>query len=98
LQVASDFAKRNGLFQATVLENRELQDVGQSGRSTRHVELQLPPGLSYVAGDHLAVYGGNPPEVVEGAAQLLGVELDDVVEVALANAEKVTNIIPLNVS
>ncbi len=50
-----------------VLENRELQrrdGSRPSDRSTRHVVLQVPDGLSYREGDHLAVLPRNSPEVV----------------------------------
>jgi cytochrome P450 / NADPH-cytochrome P450 reductase len=46
-----------------VVENRELQKAAGSGRSTRHIEIELPNVLRYEAGDHLAVYGGNNSQV-----------------------------------
>ncbi|ANY65848.1 NADPH--cytochrome reductase [Paenibacillus sp. BIHB 4019] len=39
---------------ATVQNNRELQ-ASESGRSTRHIELLLPEGISYREGDHIGV-------------------------------------------
>jgi cytochrome P450/NADPH-cytochrome P450 reductase len=46
---------------ATVLVNRELNGDGTSApeRSTRHVEIALPPGLEYATGDHLGVLPRN---------------------------------------
>lgn len=82
-EVASKWALQNGLFLGKVLENRELQ-AGGGERSTHHVEIQLPAKMGYTAGDHLAVLGGNPPEVVEQAAAALGLGLDDVVRVSKA--------------
>ena len=69
-EVASKWALQNGLFLGQVLENRELQarSGGGGDRSTHHLEIQLPAKMGYTAGDHLAVLGGNPPEVVEQAA------------------------------
>lgn len=61
-------------FQASamvVVENRELQRTA-SGRSTRHLELALPEGLSYEAGDHLGVIPQNAPELVERVAGVFG--------------------------
>lgn len=84
--VASKWALQNGLFLGTVLENRELQ-APSSDRSTHHIEIQLPATMSYTAGDHLAVMGGNPPETVEQAAAVLDLGLDDVVRVAKASPE-----------
>lgn len=84
--VASKWALQNGLFLGKVLENRELQAPG-SDRSTHHIEVQLQAGMSYTAGDHLAVLGGNPPEVVEQAAAALGLSLDAVVKVTRASPE-----------
>jgi len=49
---------------AQVLENRELQLAG-SDRSTRHLELQLPAGMTYQEGDHLGVLPKNRAETVK---------------------------------
>ena len=41
-----------------LLVNTELQNkagANPSSRSTRHIEVQLPPGASYRVGDHLSV-------------------------------------------
>ena len=48
---------------ATVLVNRELCEAG-TGRSTRHLELQLPPGMEYATGDHLGVLPRNHPDLI----------------------------------
>ena len=48
---------------ATVFENRELQSEG-SGRSTRHIEVTLPEGVTYQEGDHLGVLPANSEENV----------------------------------
>jgi len=84
--VASKWAVQNGLFVGKVLENKELQAAG-SERSTHHVEIQLAPGQRYTAGDHLAVQGANPPEVVARAAAVLGMGLDDMLHVNKASPE-----------
>jgi cytochrome P450 / NADPH-cytochrome P450 reductase len=50
-----------------VLENRELQrKTGPypSERSTRHIELTVPEGVSYRAGDHLGILPRNSDELV----------------------------------
>eukprot|EP00775_Hariotina_reticulata_P004961 gene4961-5202_t len=49
----------------------QLQASG-TGRFTKHVELELPEGMSYSAGDHLEVLPRNSPLLVSTALQLLG--------------------------
>lgn len=39
---------------ATIVVNEELQAM-DSGRSTRHIEMLLPEGMTYKEGDHLGV-------------------------------------------
>ena len=49
---------QGGVAPMKVLVNSELQNkAGANGsdRSTRHIEVQLPPGISYRVGDHLSV-------------------------------------------
>jgi cytochrome P450/NADPH-cytochrome P450 reductase len=54
---------------------RELQ-AEASPRRTRHVELALPPGVGYRAGDHLGICPKNDEEQVERLARRLGAALD----------------------
>jgi cytochrome P450 / NADPH-cytochrome P450 reductase len=54
---------------------RELQADG-SPKRTRHLELKLPDGFVYRAGDHLGVCPRNDEERVERLARQLGAELD----------------------
>lgn len=77
-------AREAGYGMATVLAGRELQ-ADHSGRSTRHVELQLPEGMAYQEGDHLAVLPCNQPALVLEAAALLGAELGQLVQLADAS-------------
>ncbi|WP_223068219.1 bifunctional cytochrome P450/NADPH--P450 reductase [Paenibacillus caui] len=56
---------------AEVVENRELQLEG-SGRSTRHLEIALPEGVSYREGDHMGIIPLNPPELVERVLKRFG--------------------------
>lgn len=63
------------VYEATpmvVVENRELQSVERSGRSTRHIELALPEGVSYRAGDHLGVIPQNSGTLVSRVAAAFG--------------------------
>jgi len=51
--------------------NRELH-ASASDRSTRHLELGLPEGVTYRAGDHLAVIAHNGDAMVQRAATRFG--------------------------
>jgi cytochrome P450 / NADPH-cytochrome P450 reductase len=55
-----------------VVENRELQHSEASQRSTRHIELALPEGAVYHAGDHLGVIPENAPVLVARVAKVFG--------------------------
>lgn len=71
--VADELVARTGLALATVIENRELVDLSaEFARSKRHVELALPPGLTYCAGDYLTVLPENHAELVARVAQRFG--------------------------
>jgi cytochrome P450/NADPH-cytochrome P450 reductase len=63
--------------EAHVVACRELQPDGSPQR-TRHLELTLPPGVSYTAGDHLGICPKNDDERVERLARRLGADLDGV--------------------
>lgn len=56
-----------GAVPSRVRVNRELQAPGARG-STRHIELPLPAGTTYAAGDHLGVFPCNPFALVAAAA------------------------------
>ena len=47
--------------------------------STRHMTIRLPKDVGYRAGDHLAVYARNRPEVVDSIIDRLGLKPDQVV-------------------
>ena len=68
-----------------VVENRELlprvAQSGPIGRSTRHIEFQLPEGVGYRTGDHIAVLPRNAAELVGRAAALAELDLDEIVEI-----------------
>lgn len=61
-----------------ILDSRELQ-AAEAERSTRHLEIALPDGISYSAGDHLGVLPENPIELCQAYAQRCGVHITDVV-------------------
>lgn len=61
-----------GALPMQVLVNRELQNADKSGRSTRHVEVLLPDGVGYRAGDHLSIVPQNGAALVERALRRFG--------------------------
>jgi cytochrome P450 / NADPH-cytochrome P450 reductase len=74
---SAELVLQNKLGLATLLENRELVDMTSPlGRSKRHLAFRLPEGVTYAAGDYLAVLPENHPEQVERAARRFGVRPD----------------------
>ena len=69
--VGTPIADSYGAVMATVQENRELQ-TEDSERSTRHLEIALPEGVTYREGDHLGVLPENSPVVVERVLRRFG--------------------------
>jgi cytochrome P450/NADPH-cytochrome P450 reductase len=61
--------------EARVLLCRELQ-AAESPKRARHLDVSLPPGVVYRAGDHLGVCPKNDEERVERLARHLGAVLD----------------------
>lgn len=64
-----------GVAAMKVLANSELQNktgAAASDRSTRHIEVQLPAGVSYRVGDHLSVVPRNDPVLVDAIARRFG--------------------------
>ncbi|WP_034762320.1 bifunctional cytochrome P450/NADPH--P450 reductase [Rossellomorea vietnamensis] len=57
-------ARTHHAFTAVVNENKELHHA-ESGRSTRHISLTLPEGVTYQEGDHIGVLPQNPSSLVE---------------------------------
>ncbi|MEM7060531.1 MAG: cytochrome P450 [Pseudomonadota bacterium] len=69
-------AYQAGAQATAVLENRELQDVEASGRSTRHIEVALKPGMTYRTGDHLSVVPVNSGALVARVMRCFGYSAD----------------------
>ena len=64
-EVAQHIPVANAARKMKVIKNYELQNFESSGRSTRHIELELPAGVNYTPGDHLGVISRNSPELVK---------------------------------
>jgi cytochrome P450/NADPH-cytochrome P450 reductase len=69
--------RQSDVQQGTVVENRELVDLSSPlGRSKLHIEIALPEGMTYRAGDYLAVLPTNPVQNVERALRRFGLAAD----------------------
>ena len=68
---ANPAAAQTGARPMKIVANRELQNRGEGGsdRSTRHIEVELPAGMTYRPGDHLCLLPVN------GEGAVLRVEL-----------------------
>ncbi|KAI0694744.1 fatty acid hydroxylase [Earliella scabrosa] len=62
----------------TVVENRVLTAPGAPPK--RHIELELPEGMTYRAGDYLAILPVNPERVVRRVIARLGLSAEDEIE------------------
>jgi cytochrome P450/NADPH-cytochrome P450 reductase len=74
-----------------VLVNTELQNrsgTHASDRSTRHIEVQLPAGLSYRVGDHLSVVPRNDPALVDSVARRFGFLPADQIRLQVAEGRR----------
>ncbi|HVG33798.1 MAG TPA: cytochrome P450 [Pyrinomonadaceae bacterium] len=76
---ASPFVDSFAAQPMRVAVNRELhrkEGAYASPRSTRHIELELPEGITYAAGDHLGVIPHNSEALVRRVAARFGFERD----------------------
>ena len=74
-----------------VLANSELQNkhgANASARSTRHIEVQLPPDVSYRVGDHLSVVPRNDPALVDAVARRFGFLPTDQIRLQVAEGRR----------
>lgn len=80
-------AQQAGTRPATITGNRELQNSQASGRSTRHIEVALPEGLSYRTGDHLSVVPVNSDELVARTLKRFGFSSDAQIRIQTSSAD-----------
>ena len=59
-----------------------------SDRSTRHIEVQLPAGISYRVGDHLSVVPRNDPALVDSVARRFGFLPADQIRLQVAEGRR----------
>ncbi|ORX78656.1 hypothetical protein K493DRAFT_321183 [Basidiobolus meristosporus CBS 931.73] len=77
--------------QARIITNRELQHFEKSHRSTRHIEVELPEGTEFQAGDHLEISPENDADLVEKIALSFGYALEAAFEVNIENAKSLSS-------
>jgi cytochrome P450/NADPH-cytochrome P450 reductase len=80
-----------GISPMKVLVNAELQNkagANASDRSTRHIEVQLPPNLTYRVGDHLSVVPRNDPALVDSVARRFGFLPADQIRLQVAEGRR----------
>ena len=96
LQV-SNFVSSYGANAMTVLENRELHTKDgacPSERSTRHIEIRLPEGVTYKAGNHLGVLPRNSEVLVKRVADRFGFDHESFIKLHKTNNRK--TLLPLD--
>src|SRR6195256_6235730 len=80
-----------GVAPMKVLVNSELQNklgANASARSTRHIEVQLPPDITYRVGDHLSVVPRNGPALVDSVARRFGFVPADQIRLQVAEGRR----------
>jgi cytochrome P450/NADPH-cytochrome P450 reductase len=88
---ANPIAAQAGTVPMTVMENRELQNHtgdNPSTRSTRHIEVELPEGVSYQPGDHLCVVPVNSARNVGRALARFGFDDDAYIRVEVTGGRR----------
>jgi cytochrome P450/NADPH-cytochrome P450 reductase len=74
------------LLVSTELQNKT--GANASERSTRHIEVQLPPGARYRVGDHLSVVPRNDPALVDSVARRFGFLPSDQIRLQVADGRR----------
>jgi cytochrome P450/NADPH-cytochrome P450 reductase len=84
-------AALGGVSPMKILVNGELQNkagANASERSTRHIEVELPPGVAYRVGDHLSVVPRNDPALVDSVARRFGFLPADQIRLQVAEGRR----------
>lgn len=100
MTIRDEFAIKNNFFVGEVSKNVELlANQLDESRSTRCIQIELPPDVSYTAGDHLAVYGANDFDIVNRVAKILNIaDIEKAVNVRVQNSENANTLlnVPFN--
>ena len=79
---ANPVAEQFGAIDVEIIDNTELQGKAQSNqRSTRHIQVSLPDGVTYQPGDHLCVVPQNRPDIVRRVLDRFGLQDDTYIRV-----------------
>ncbi|MEM6913301.1 MAG: cytochrome P450 [Pseudomonadota bacterium] len=84
-------ANQAGAMPMRIVDNQELQNRGgdhPSPRSTRHIEVELPEGVSYEPGDHLCVVPVNHNELVKRLLNRFGFDEDSHVRINVTGGRR----------
>ncbi|KAI8722871.1 Bifunctional cytochrome P450/NADPH--P450 reductase [Fusarium sp. LHS14.1] len=73
---------RQDVKEATVVETKVLTSSTDAKSKKRHIEVELPEGTQYTAGDYLAVLPINPQEVVRRALRRFKLPMDAHLEIS----------------
>ena len=90
-RVVNAIVALGGVAPMKVLANSELQNktgANASDRSTRHIEVELPAGISYRVGDHLSVVPRNDPALVDAVARRFGFLPADQIRLQVAEGRR----------
>jgi cytochrome P450/NADPH-cytochrome P450 reductase len=92
---ASPFVTTYGAQPLRVIENRELlTPPADQPRSTRHIAVALPAGMTYRVGDHLGVLPRNAPDTVARVMRRFG--LDDEARIVIRRVAPGRSALPLD--
>ncbi|RSM03775.1 hypothetical protein CEP52_007182 [Fusarium oligoseptatum] len=73
---------RQDVKEATVIETKTLTSGDDTKSRKKHIEVQLPEGTQYTAGDYLAVLPINPQEAVRRALRRFKLPMDAHLEIS----------------
>lgn len=76
-----------------IVEHKELQNKALSGRSTKHLEIKLPEGMTYQVGDYLSVLPYNSEKLVARVCKRFGLDPHSYVKISSTEAHSK---LPLN--
>jgi cytochrome P450 / NADPH-cytochrome P450 reductase len=96
-QAANPIIRSYSAASMTVCANRELQDRDgerPSERSTRHLEIALPPGVTYNAGDHLGIVPRNSLDQIRRVLRRF--KLDAGLYVTITSQTNASTYLPVN--
>lgn len=88
---ANPVAAQAGTIPMKIVENQELQNhegANPSTRSTRHIEIELPEGVTYEPGDHLCVVPKNSDRMVKRALDRFGYSEDTYIRVDVTGGRR----------